>query len=155
MSSYGRTVRPRACHVGRARAPLLFQLPAALVDVVGLEDDERRAGLPHVVDDRRGSIERGGIVGPIIGRQELALRRDGDLIERCQRSLRGGVVPADRLDDVADELEPDRLRLERRIEVDDAAADAELAVLVHRVLGREPGEGQPLAEIVRRDLHPG
>ena len=142
-------------HVGRARAPLLFQLPSALVDIVRLDDDERRAGVSHVVANRRGSIERGGIVGLIIRRQELAKRRDGHLIDGFLRPLRGGVVPADRLDDVADELEPDRLRLGRRKEVDDAAADAELAVLVDRVAWREPGVGQALAEVVRRDLHPG
>ena len=40
----------------------------------------------------------------------------------------------------------------RRIEIDDAAAHAELAVLVDGILRREAGEREPLAEILRRDL---
>ena len=71
--------------------------------------------------------------------EQLALRADRDAIERRERSLRGRVVPADRLDDVADELEADGLRFGGGIEVDDAAAHAELAVLVDRILRREAG----------------
>ena len=44
------------------------------------------------------------------------------------RSLRRRVVGAERLDGVADELEPDRPLVAGRVEVDDAAAHAELAV---------------------------
>ena len=51
-----------------------------------------------------------GSSGAIGIRQQLALRSDDDLIERRQRSLRRRVVAAHRFDDVADELEADRLR---------------------------------------------
>ena len=59
------------------------------------------------------------------------------------------------LDGVADELEPDRLRFAGRKDVEDAAADGELAVLVGRIFAGEAGIDQQLAEIGRRDVLPG
>ena len=42
-----------------------------------------------------------------------------------------------------------------REQIDDAAADAELAVLVDRILAGEAGVDQQLSEVVRRDLQSG
>ena len=85
----------------------------------------QRAGGAHVVDDRGRQV---------VAEQRFALRADRELIERGERSLRGRVVPPQRLDDVADELEADGLRFGGRVDVDDAAADDELAVLVDGIL---------------------
>jgi hypothetical protein len=46
----------------------------------------------------------------------------------------------------------DRLGFSGRIEVHDPAADAELTVLVDRILTREAGEREPLAKLLRRNL---
>ena len=56
------------------------------------------------------------------------------------------------LDRVADELEPDRLALAGREDVEDAAADGELAVLVGRIFAGEPGVDQQLGQVGRRDV---
>ena len=114
-----------------------------------MTDDTRATG---VVDDRGGSIERRGIIGGRDVGQQFAERTDRDAIDRDERSLGRAVEPPDGLDDVPDELEADRLRIRRRVEVDDAAADAEFAVLVHRILGREARDGEPLAKVDRGDL---
>ena len=87
--------------------------------------------------------------------EHVAQRHDRHLIDRRDRSLRRRVVGAQRFDRVADELEPDRLRLAGGKHVDDAAADRELAVLVGRILAREAGVDQQLGEIDRRDVLPG
>ena len=80
------------------------------------------------------SIERGRIVLRSGSGSSSRCGADDDLIERRERSLCGCVVASQRFDDVADELEADRLRLGRGIEVHDAAADAELTVLVDGIL---------------------
>ena len=82
-------------------------------------------------------------------RQHIAQRDDADLIDRLERSLCARVVGADRFDRVANELEPDRLRLACRIHVDNAAADRELAMLVCRILAAEAGVDQQIAQIGR------
>ena len=71
---------------------------------------------------------------------------------RFDRSLRRRIVGAQRLDGVADELEADRLSRAGGIEVHDAAADAELAGLVGRILAGVAGLRQPIAKIDRRHL---
>ena len=78
MSSNGGTRRPRDCHVRRAGAPLLLERAAARLDVVDLEDHQIRAGQPHVVDDGRGPVEGGGVVGGARVGQQLSLRNDID-----------------------------------------------------------------------------
>ena len=84
--------------------------------------------------------------------KHILQRHDADLIDRLDRPLGRRVVATHRLNRVADELEPDRLRLAGRKDVDDAAADRELAVLVRRILAREAGIDEQLREIDRRDL---
>ena len=100
-------------------------------------------GVPSVYavhQDRSGNAE------------QLALRRDDDAVNGNLRALRCRVVLAERFDHVADELEPERLRLPRRVQIEDPAADAELAGLVDGIFGVEAGHREQLAEMGRRDL---
>ena len=61
-------------------------------------------------------------------------RDDLKLIERLDRALRAGVEAADRFDGVAHELDANRRVLARGKHIEDASAQRELAVLVHRIL---------------------
>src|SRR6185369_6223372 len=65
---------------------------------------------------------RGGLGRAVFGWQ----RQDEQLFELPDRALRGRIEQADRLDVVAEELEPRRTRLARREDVDDPAAQAPL-----------------------------
>ena len=65
-----------------------------------------------------------------------------------------GVVPSQRLDRVADELETDRLVFAGREDVEDAAADGELAVLVGGIFPRESGVDEQLGQVGRGDVLP-
>jgi hypothetical protein len=69
-------------------------------------------------------------------------------------ALRGGVEVPDRLDGVAGEVDPDGLGAAGREEVDHAAADAELAVRVHRILAREARVDEERREVVRIHVAP-
>ena len=60
----------------------------------------------------------------------LGRRVDRDLVDRMQRALRERRERADALDLVAEELDAERLAAGRREDVDDAAADGELAALL-------------------------
>ena len=60
----------------------------------------------------------------------LGRRVDQRRVDRVQRALRERREGADRLDLVAEELDPERLAAGRREDVDDAAADGELAALL-------------------------
>ncbi len=86
---------------------------------------------------------------------QFPLRRQRERVERLERSLRCCVVAADRLDDVADELQANRLFFRGRIQIDDAPADEKLAVLIDRVLRREAGDGQAFAQFVDGNLDAG
>ena len=81
IASYGGTTRPRAA-CPRRSAPLLFERPAALRDVVDLEDHDVAPARRDVVDDRRRPIERVRIVRRVRIGQQLALRTDDDPVER-------------------------------------------------------------------------
>ena len=79
----------------------------------------------HVDDDRRRSRH---VVGKP-RRRSLALGHEGqgeELVERGAGALGGRIEEADRLDLVAEELEPRRARVARREDIDDAAAEAPL-----------------------------
>ncbi len=82
---------------------------------------------------------------------EQAERQDAHGVERVLRALRLGVEPADRLDRVAEEVEPHRRLLARREEVDDAAAHREVADLVDQVGAAEAEAHQALGQLVERD----
>ncbi len=126
---------------------LLGQLLAVRVNFVRLGDEHARLAVrPEVIEHRRGTIGRFTV------RQKVLQGNDGGLVDRQDRALRRGIVGADRLDGVADELEADRLPGAGRVEVDHAAAHAELSGLVHRILPRVAGGGEKVAEIDRGDL---
>ena len=63
---------------------------------------------------------------PALGRQELGCRQEVDLGQAPARRLRHRIEAADRLDLVAEQLDPHRLRGSRRPRVDQAAAVREL-----------------------------
>ncbi len=85
----------------------------------------------------------------------LADRHDVRLVDGTARALRGRVESAERLDRVADELDADWLVVAWREDIDDAAADAELAVLVHGVLSCIAGGDQLRGEALRLDIDAG
>ena len=77
---------------------------------------------------RRPGRARSRTSGDAAGRQEeLARRQEDDLVDGADRPLVGRVEPPERVDLVAEELDPDRQRARRREDVDDAAAPGELA----------------------------
>ncbi len=117
------------------------------LDLVRLGDEHRRpAGQREVVEERRGSIDVVRIAW------KLRERHDRCLIDGPGRALCRRVVGPDRLDRVAHELEPDRSLGTGRIEVDDPAADAELARLVDRILPGVTGGREQIGEIGRGDV---
>src|SRR6185503_3806468 len=61
--------------------------------------------------------------------------------------LRQRIEAADRLDRLAEEIEPDWLGGARRVEIDEAAADRELARLAHRAGAVEAMRGQKGGEL--------
>src|SRR5690606_34795141 len=83
---------------------------------------------------------------------EVADGNDGKAVQRVGRSLRGGIEAADRFHRVADELDADRHVIAGGKHVEDAAAQAELAVLVHRVLAREAAVGEYRHELFGIDV---
>ena len=93
------------------------------------------------------------ILGKRLPSPFLRQRHDGRLIERDDRPLGSGVVAADRLDVVADELDADGVVGARRKPVHDAAANAEFAVLIHRIFTREAGVRQKIAQLDRAQIH--
>ena len=96
---------------------------------------------------------RAARVAHLVGEQQLAARRrpqpcSADL----ERALVGDREVADLLDLVAPELHPQRVLLGGREDVDDAAADRELAALLDQV---DPGVrrvGEPSDDVVEVDL---
>src|SRR5258708_6852833 len=65
--------------------------------------------------------------------QDLADRLQVQPVERAGRALAQRIKGSQALDGVAEEIEPHRLRRARRIKIDNAAADSELARLAHRI----------------------
>ena len=128
-----------------------------------VEDDDRGAGRHHVdqqlhvIDEHRGQrlhalhrdpvgdlvgqleqlgvrpAERRGATAYVLGEEELAARRRPQPLDQVERSLVGDGEGAQLLDVVAPELDPDRVLLGRREDVDDAAAHGELAPLLDQV----------------------
>ena len=126
------------------------------------EEIDRRGRLPqlHV-------LERAFPLGPnfraerlqIQGRERLSRKtkpRQGQFGGRQQphlrdslpRALRVGLKGADRLDFVAEEIDPDRVAGARREEVEDAAASRDLARLVDQGRERESMVDRPLQELI-------
>ena len=119
---------------------LFEQLRQVRTNLVALGDDDARvARACEVIENRRAAIAG----------QNVLQRHDPHVVDRADRPLRGRVVTAQRFNRVADKLEPHGLRFAGREDVDDAAADGELAVLVCRVFAAETGVDEQLAEIGR------
>ena len=119
------------------------QPDAGGVHLVALgHDDPRRLRAREVVEQRRAAV-------PV---EDVAQRHDADLIGRRNRSLRRRIVGTQRLDRVADEFEPDRMRFRHREDVDDAAPGRELAVLIGGIFAAEAGVDEQLRQIGRRDI---
>src|SRR5215217_1585965 len=108
--------------------PLLRQAAALLLDIVDLVHREGRAGTADVVHKCRGPIELDERVTRALEGQQLAFRTQHHAVDRRERSLRRAIEPADRFDDVADELETDGRRLRRREQIEHASTYAVLAM---------------------------
>ena len=122
----------------------------------GLEQFLRvRVDLVAFGDDHARFLDAGKVVEercrPIVSKH-VPQRNHGELIDGVNRPLGRWIVGAQRLDRVADELEPDRLRVARRVDIENAAADREFAVLVSRVLAGKAGFDEQLAEVGRCDV---
>ena len=127
---------------------LLPDLPdlGRLPDEVGgreRRDEVVRDGDRRVVVRERRLHEVGAALGG---------RMDPRGVEGAERSLREGRERADRLDLVAEELEADRLPARRGEDVDDAAADSELAAFLDAIDPGVAGEGEVLGEAVGAGL---
>src|SRR5262249_7272833 len=81
-------------------------------------------------------------------------RVDAGALDRVERALREGRKGADRLDLVAEQLEPKRLRTRGRESVAGPAADRELAALLAALHSFVPREGEALGERVDPGLVP-
>ena len=92
--------------------------------------------------------------GPdLVGEQQLAARRRPQPVgDRLEGALVGDREGPDLLDLVAEELDPDRVLLRRREDVDDAAADGELAAPLDQVDPVVGGGGQPAYDVLELDL---
>ena len=108
------------------------------------DDDAGRPGASEVV-------EHGGAAIVV---EHVAQRNDGDLIDRGNGALVGGIVGAKRFNRIADELQPDRVRLAGGKDIDDTAPDGELAMLVGRVFAGEAGIDEQLRQIGGRNVDP-
>ena len=131
--------------LGRARellGPDLAHLVRAPDEVRALRDRGHevagnRRRLVLVGERRLGQVEPALGGGP-----------DRRALDRVQRALREGREGADALDLVAEELDPQRLAAGGRVDVDDPAAERELAALLDAVDALVAGEREVLGERV-------
>ena len=84
--------------------------------------------------------------------RELGRRVELDPLGLAERALGEGREPAHRLDLVAEQLEPHGALLGRREDVEDAAADRELAALLDLVDALVAGLDQQLGDVAEVDL---
>jgi hypothetical protein len=92
--------------------------------------------------------------GQLVVGDQLPHGRDLHADDGPGRQLRRRHELAERLDLVAPVLEADRATRGPGEDVEDAAADRELAAMFDHVRARVPERDQPLGEIVRRQLDP-
>ena len=110
------------------------------------------ATLPSREPELRGTVvDRAGGVGAETRAPELGDRQEEQLLDRAERPLRRRVESAEALDGVTQEFQPGRLAIADREDVEDAAAQREVA----RVLDERHAVIPPLDEArderVRRD----
>ncbi len=86
----------------------------------------------------------------LVGEQELATRRRPQALDLVEGPLVGHRERADLLHVVAPQLDPHRVLLGRREDVDDAAAHRELAALLHQVDPRVRRIRQPAYDVFER-----
>ena len=84
--------------------------------------------------------------------RQLGRRVELDPLRLAERALGEGREPADRLDLVAEQLEPGGPVLGRAEDVEDAAADRELAALLDLVGALVAGLDQQLGDVAEVDL---
>ena len=94
------------------------------------------------------SPELGGAPAYVVGEQQLAARRRPEPLDLLEGALVGDREGADLLDVVAPELHPQRVLLGGREDVDDAAADGELAALLDQVDAGVRRVRQPAHDVV-------
>ena len=99
--------------------------------------------------------ELGRATAYLVGEQQLAARRRPQPLDRFQGALVGDGEGADLVDLVAEELHPDGVFLGRREDVDDAAADGELAALLDQVDAGVRRAREPSYDVLELDLLPG
>ncbi len=126
--------------------------------MVGQDRGERLHALDRVAvaDPFQHVPQRGVLPGQrlgafpyLFGQQQLPARRGPQPVLRdLEGTLVGGLEVADLLDRVAPELHPQRVLLGGREDVQDAAAHADLAALLHRVDPAVPGPDQPADHVV-------
>ena len=156
------------------------QVVGAAADPLGVEHQHVGLGGEqvdqqlHLVDQRRrqrlhalGGDAGGDLVGELdqlgvllaelprapadlVGEQQLAARRRPQPVDRLVGALVGDREAADLLDVVAPELHPQRVLLGGREDVDDAAADRELAAPLDQVDAGVRRVGQPLHDVLHR-----
>ena len=129
----------------RGRSPRTT--PSARRPGASSEVSSSRAGASRIIGaERRHVVEQVGGAGLVGGGAE---RQHQQLVQRLGGALGGGIEAADRLDVVAEELQPHRARVARHEDVDDAAPHAPLPHLDDRlralVAGRLEGLQQQLA----------
>ena len=139
------------------------------LDLLGGGEDDG-GGLGDQVERRPEVVERqqlgevGGLPALLGGFQrrqlgqlavlgvELGRRRQLDPLGLAQRALGEGREPAHRLDLVAEQLDPHRPLLGRRVDVEDAAADRELAALLDLLDPLVAGRDEVLGDGAEVDL---
>ncbi len=137
-----------------ARRGLLEEGVDGRKHLVGFGDDEDGAAAEVQI------LENRGLQPQVRGRRVVGLPEafanghDARLVDGPRRALGGRVVAADRLHRVADELDAQRLGVAGREHVHDAAAHAELAVLVDGILAGESGFDELLGQQERADVDP-
>ena len=107
----------------------------------------------HVGQARVRDGQVGGALTHLGGKQHLpARRRPHAVLGDLERPLVGDLEPAHLLDGVAPQLDPQRVLVGRREDVDDPAADGELAAPLDQVDPGVGGSREPLDDVVQVDL---
>ena len=109
-------------------------------------------GSTSATSGRSPSSRRGHLGQLPVGGVQLRRGCDLDRLGVGQRALREGREPPQRLDLVAEQLDPHGALLGGRVDVEDAAPHRELAALEHLVLAAVAAGDQPLQDLVEVDL---